>query len=133
MQKCKEKKVLLIKLMRISVLQIIAVIMLSGVSYANPDFAQSIFNKRISVNLKNVTLKEALNNIKNKTEVKFVYSSTIIPLDSKVSFQANQEKLSVVLSHLLADLQITYTANDIGGYIILKKNSKWVFLCRMLN
>jgi TonB-linked SusC/RagA family outer membrane protein len=123
MQKCKEKKkVLLIKLMRISILQFIAVIMISGVAFATPDYAQGILNKRLSINLKNVTLEEALNNIKNKVEVKFVYSSSIIPLKSKVSVNASQEKLSDVLNKILVKLDIDYSVNEHSGYIILKKN-----------
>ena len=123
MQKCKEKKkVLLIKLMRISVLQFMVVIMLSGVAIANPDYAQDILNKRLSINLKNVSLEEALNNIKNKVEVKFVYSSSIIPLKSKVSVNASQEKLSDVLNKILVKLDIDYSVNEHSGYIILKKN-----------
>jgi head-tail adaptor len=95
--------------------------MLSGVAFANPDYAQGILNKRLTVNLKNVTLEEALNNIKHKVDVKFVYSSSVIPLNSKVSVNASQEKLSDVLNKLLVKLNIDYSVNDHGGYIILKK------------
>ncbi|HMG07945.1 MAG TPA: carboxypeptidase-like regulatory domain-containing protein, partial [Mucilaginibacter sp.] len=96
--------------------------MISGVAFANPDYAQGILNKRLSINLKNVTLEEALNNIKNKVEVKFVYSSSIIPLKSKVSVNASQEKLSDILNKILIKLDIDYSVNEHSGYIILKKN-----------
>ncbi|MDB5112204.1 MAG: TonB-dependent receptor plug [Mucilaginibacter sp.] len=124
MQKCKKRKNdFLIKLMRISMLQIIAIIMFSGIAFANPDYAQ-ILNKRLSVNLKNVTLKEALNDITNKIDVKFVYSSTMIPLNNKVSVSASGEKLGIILNTLLIQLNINYTVNDISGSIILKKDDK---------
>lgn len=122
MQKSNEKNRLLIKVMRLSVLQFFAVMILSGIAYARPDFAQSVLNKRISLNLKNVTLKEALTNIKAKAEVKFVYSSSLIPLDHQVNMQVNQEKLSVILNKLLTELKVNYTVNDQSGYIILKKD-----------
>lgn len=83
MQKRNEKKVL-IRLMR-SVFQVLSLILLSGMAYAKPDFVQSILNKRISVSLKNVTLKEALCNIRTKTDVKFVYSFSRTPLNRKIS------------------------------------------------
>ncbi|HEY0175724.1 MAG TPA: carboxypeptidase-like regulatory domain-containing protein, partial [Pedobacter sp.] len=107
--------------MRISVLQLISLITLSGVLFANPGSAESILNKRLSISLKNVTLETALNNIQHKADVKFVYSSTLIPLSSMVSVNANQEKLSNILNQLLTDLHINYSVNA-SQYIILKKN-----------
>lgn len=122
MQKCKEtKKVLLVRLMRSSVLPLIALIMLSGVLFASPGSAESILNKRLSVSLKNVTLETALNNIQHKADVKFVYSSTLIPLSARVSVNASQETLSNILNKLLAELNINYTVNA-SQYIVLKKN-----------
>lgn len=122
MQKCKEtKKVLIVQLMRSSVLQLISLIMLSGVLFANPGSAESILNRRLSISLKNVTLETALNNIQHKVDVKFVYSSTLIPLSSKVSVSANQETLSNILNKLLIELNINYTVNA-SQYIVLKKN-----------
>jgi len=123
MQKCKETgKVLLIQLMRISAVQFIILALLSGMSYANAGGAESILNKRLSINLKNVTLESALTNIQNKIDVKFVYSSTIIPLSSKVTVNASQEKLSMVLNKVLAKLDVKYIVNDQSDYIILRKD-----------
>lgn len=121
MQKCKEtKKVLLRRLIGRSLLQITSLMMLSGVLLANTAAAESILNRRLSVKLKDVTLEAALNNIQHKVNVKFVYSSTIIPLSSKVSINADAEKLSIVLNRLLAELHINYSVN--ASYIVLKKN-----------
>lgn len=83
MQKRNEKKVL-IRLIR-SVFQVLSLVLLSGMAYAKPGFVQSILNKRISVSLKNVTLKEAFCNIHTKTDVKFVYSFSRAPLNHKIS------------------------------------------------
>ncbi|CAM4105114.1 TonB-linked outer membrane protein, SusC/RagA family [Pedobacter westerhofensis] len=122
MQKCKEtRKVLFIQLMRISVLQIISLFMLSGVLFANPGSSESILNKRLSISLKNVSLETALNNIQTRAAVKFVYSSTVIPLNSKVSVTASQEKLSDILTDILSDLGVNYTVNA-SQYIVLKRN-----------
>ncbi|MDB5003280.1 MAG: TonB-dependent receptor plug [Mucilaginibacter sp.] len=124
MQKCrKKKKNFLIKLMRISVLQIIALTVLSGIAFASPDYAQ-ILDKRLSINVKDVTLNDALSNIKNKVDVKFVYSSSMIPLNTKVTINASQEKLGIILNTLFIKLNIKYTVNDNSGYIILKKDDK---------
>jgi TonB-linked SusC/RagA family outer membrane protein len=121
MQKCKEtRKVLFIQLMRISVLQIISLCMLSGVLFASPGLSESILNKRLSINLKNVSLEAALNNIQTKADVKFVYSSSIIPLSSKVSITAREEKLSDILNDMLVELHVHYIVNA-SQYIVLKK------------
>jgi len=122
MQKCKEtRKVLLIQLLRISVLQIISLFMLTGVLFASPRLEESVLNKKISINLKNVTLETALNNIQDQVKVKFVYSSTLIPLNSKVSVNASDEKLGNLLNRMLIELHIDYSVNS-SQYIILKKN-----------
>jgi len=122
MQKCKEtRKVLSIQLFRISVLLIVSLITFTGISLGRSLPAESVLNKRLSINLKEVTLEKALINIQNKTGVKFVYSSTLIPLNSKVSVDASEEKLSNILNKLLAQLNIIYSVNA-GQYIVLKKN-----------
>jgi len=124
MQKCKEKKkVLLIGLVRLSILQLVAVIIFSGVSFASTNYTQSILNKRLTISLIDVTLEDALSKIKSKVDVKFFYSSSIIPLNSKVSIKANEEMLSVVLDKLFTKLNVNYTVNDHDKYIILKKNN----------
>jgi len=66
MQKSSEKNALLIKFMRSSVLQFITVMMLCGTTYASPEFGKNIFKRRIPINLKNSTLKEAWGNTRNK-------------------------------------------------------------------
>ena len=59
MQKSYTLNVLLIRLMRSSVLQLPAIILLSGAVYARPGFTSIVLNKNISANLKNVPIKEA--------------------------------------------------------------------------
>jgi len=123
MQKCKEtKNVLLVRLMRKSVIKITsAMMLLSGILIANSAHGESILNKRLTVKLKDVTLEAALNNIQNKVNVKFVYSSSIIPLSSKVTVDASEEKLSIVLNGLLKELDVNYSVNA-SQYIVLKRN-----------
>jgi TonB-linked SusC/RagA family outer membrane protein len=123
MQKCKEtRKVLFARIMRIAVLQLVALVLLTGTVFAKDGYAESILNKRLSINLKNVTLENALTYIQHKADVKFVYSSSIIPLSTKVSVNASQEKLSIVLNKLFIALSINYSVNDESEYIVLKKN-----------
>ena len=65
----------LTKSMKITSLNLIAGILLSGISYANAGYAQGILNKKISLQADDMSLKLVLNQIRNKAAVKFVYSS----------------------------------------------------------
>ncbi len=55
-----------------------------------------------------VTLKEALAQIQEKTQAKFVYSSRIPSLDDRVSIDARNQKVSSILDQLLLPRGITY-------------------------
>jgi TonB-linked SusC/RagA family outer membrane protein len=122
MQKCKEtRKVLLSQLSRISVLCMLSLFTLSSVLFAKPGSAERVLDKKLSISLKNVTLKTALDNIQKKIDVKFVYSSTLIPIGRKVSIHASEEKLSLILNKILVALNVNYSVNS-SQFIILKNN-----------
>jgi len=85
-------------------------------------YAQSILNKKISLQADDVSLRNVLSQIKTKADVKFVYSSNHIAMDTKVSARAKDEELGSVLNKVLGQLDIKYVVND--GFIILKDHSE---------
>jgi TonB-dependent starch-binding outer membrane protein SusC len=95
------------KVMRISLIQFIALFLAINFSYAHPTHAQTILDKEVTVKVENVSLKEAIQNIQGQTQVKFVYSSRI-KLKDKVTLNAEHAKLSVVLDKLLTPSKIGY-------------------------
>ncbi|HEY8918241.1 MAG TPA: hypothetical protein VIM87_17475, partial [Chitinophaga sp.] len=95
-------------------------VLLSGVTYANAVYSQGILSKKISLQADDMSLKLVLNQIRSKAAVKFVYSSSQIALDRKVTAKANEEELGKVLNRLLGK-DIDYVVSN-EGFIILKDN-----------
>jgi hypothetical protein len=102
--------------MRISFIQFVASFVLIGFSYAHTTHAQAILEKEVSVKMVNVPLKEAIQNIQEQTQVKFVYSSRV-NLKTKVSINAEKMKLQTVLEKLFAPTPIGYRV--INNQIVL--------------
>jgi TonB-dependent starch-binding outer membrane protein SusC len=95
------------KIMRISLIQFIALFLVVGFTYANPTNAQAILDKEVTIKADNVSLKDAIEHIQGQVQVKFVYSSRI-KLSNKVSLNAEKTKLSTVLDKLLTPSKIGY-------------------------
>jgi TonB-linked SusC/RagA family outer membrane protein len=107
------------KIMRIGLLQWILVATLAGASYAKETSAQSVLSKDMTLSLKNVSLKEALNQIQQKVNTQFVYSSRV-SVRENVSIDVKNQKLSKVLDQLLVARGITYRV--INDQIVLAKS-----------
>lgn len=123
MQKCKEKKKpAFITTLKLCVVHTLVIMVLAVTASGKSLIPGRILDKRLSIDLNNVALEKALINIQQKAQVKFVYSSTVVPVNSKITINATEEKLSVILSKILLRLNIDYVVNDDFGYIILKKN-----------
>jgi TonB-linked SusC/RagA family outer membrane protein len=105
-------------IMRIGLLQWLFVALLAGSSYAKESSAQSILSKDMTIRLENVSLKEALDEIEEAVDAKFVYSSRI-SLRENVSIEAKNQKLSKVLDQLLVARGINYRL--INGQIVLAR------------
>lgn len=103
-------------LMRIGILQWVITVLLASVSYGKEISAQSILDKDISINLLNVPIRTALEEIQKETNIKFVYSSKV-SVAERVSLVASKSKLSKVLDQLLIPRKIQYSV--INNQIIL--------------
>ncbi|GAB3760725.1 TonB-dependent receptor [Spirosoma pomorum] len=71
----------------------------------------------VTVSLKNVTLREALRQLEQQTDLRFVYGATL-PLDQPVSIQARKQKLSSLLDNLLSPLGLAY--EQVDNHIVLR-------------
>ncbi|HEY0666745.1 MAG TPA: carboxypeptidase regulatory-like domain-containing protein, partial [Sphingobacteriaceae bacterium] len=74
--------------------------------------------KIISVDYKNLRLKEILNDLSGKYNLQFSYSNEQVPLDKKMSLHAVKKPVNVILDQLLKPAGLNYTV--IGNQIILK-------------
>lgn len=86
---------------------------------ANTGYSQV---NNISLHLKNVTLGEALEEIKQKGEYSLWYRNEEINLNKRVSLQAENEEITQVLDDLLADQHLTYIVENRHIVIYKKEN-----------
>lgn len=114
-----QKHALFIKIMRLSLSQLVILLIMTGVSFAGITHAQEVLDKPITLDIKNQTLKEVLRKIESELDVKFAYSKEAIASLERISVHANNEKLSDVLDKLLKPRQIHYYV--IGNQIILNR------------
>src|SRR5688572_24405206 len=108
----------LIKIMRITLSQVVVMLILTGISRAEIGNAQSALERDISIDMSDQSLSSVLKQIEDKASVRFVYSKNFITLEQNVSISASNEKLATVLDKLLAPLHIQYEA--IKDRIVLK-------------
>lgn len=106
------------KIMRIGLLQWILAVSLAAGSYAKETAAQSVLSKDMTLTLRNVSLKQALNEIQARANTRFVYSSRV-SVKENVTIDVKNQKLSRILDQLLAPRGINYKV--INNQIVLAK------------
>lgn len=77
-----------------------------GQLLAGETYAQST---RLSLNLKSVAVKSALDEIEQKSEFVFLYNSKLIDVDRIVSIDLKDQKVSEILKKLFEETDIVYT------------------------
>ncbi|MEI6138348.1 MAG: TonB-dependent receptor [Mariniphaga sp.] len=66
----------------------------------------------LSLNLKNTSIKQVLNQIEDQSEFYFLYSSKIVDVERKVDVNVNGEKISKILDNMFAGTEIVPTILD---------------------
>lgn len=109
------------KIMRITSLQLLAMLLTLTCLQANNSNAQEILNQKISLEAQNVQLKKVLNDIEKQVKVDFTYSSQIITAKQPVSIVVQEERLETILEKLFSPISIDYKVfND--RTIVLSKS-----------
>lgn len=119
MESLPKKRKLLLIAMRITCLQLLISVVLSGLAVAREGLAQEALNRNVSVQIENKSLKVALGILEKSANVKFTYLPQLVSKNDKVTITANKQPLSIVLEKLLKPLNLSYEAS--GEYIILTK------------
>ncbi|WP_010134510.1 SusC/RagA family TonB-linked outer membrane protein [Ochrovirga pacifica] len=78
--------------------------------------------KRITLNLKEVTVEKVLNEIEYQTAYRFLYNLKDIDLEKKVSIQVRNQAIKPTLNLLFKNTQTIYEISD--PHIILKKKKE---------
>lgn len=106
-------------IMKITLSQLMALLVFCCGSYAAPGKAQGVLDNTVKIDYTSAKLKTVLSGIEKSAGVKFVYSESVIDADQEVSLSAESEKLSEVLSDLLRSRGIAYQVVD--NQIVLNK------------
>ena len=77
--------------------------------FASGSYSQ---NTKISLELKSVTVKEALKAIENSSEFFFIYNNELINVDRKVDVNAKDEKISEILNEMFTGESVEITVID---------------------
>lgn len=112
MQKRRQLDAILIKVMRITILQIFLSVLFFGVSLADKLRAQEILDQRISINVTNQNIEKVLDRIQTQSKVRFVYSFEVIKAGRKVSLNMRDERLENVFEALFTPLNIDYSVTN---------------------
>lgn len=99
---------ILLKIMKISVVQIAIFVIFSGMSMAFDGKAQEFLNRTITLKSEDTRLRKVLSMLEQQADVQFVYSSKAIKADRKVKLSVVNERLETVLQKVLPPLQISY-------------------------
>lgn len=104
------------KIMRITLTQILFSIVLFGASYAKTN-AQNFLNSTVSIKLDNLTIKEAFSEIERASDVRFLYSTSLVNTHRRLSLQMQDGSLGELLEILLKPMNLDYKVQ--GRQIIL--------------
>lgn len=120
MQKRRQLDAILIKVMRITLLQISLSVLFIGISFAGNLRAQEILDQRITINVANQNIEKVLDKIQSQSNVRFVYSFEVINASRKVSLNMRDERLETVFDALFKPLKIDYSISN-KRTVLLKK------------
>ncbi|MET7256829.1 SusC/RagA family TonB-linked outer membrane protein [Dyadobacter fermentans] len=109
----------LLKIMRISLIQLFIIIGFSEFAVAFDGFGQEVLNRRLTINIREQKIGAALEQIGKLSGVHFMYSPELIRSQRKVTFSAREEKLESILDNFLTPLQVSYEVS--GKQILLKR------------
>ena len=113
-----------VRIMKISFIQLFILAVFSSVTYAEYSYGQDVLDNKVTIELKDKSLSDALKLIESEAKVRFAYSQEFIDLDQSISVSVQGEKLSQVLKKIFAPLKIDYEV--IEGQIVLKRQNKTV-------
>ncbi|SDX69658.1 SusC/RagA family TonB-linked outer membrane protein [Flavobacterium degerlachei] len=121
MKKPVVKQRLLLRIMKITLFQFLLAFVFSTVTMANSVKGQKKLDTKVTLSIENLSLSNALAKLEKTANVKFSYNSRISQLNQIVSYKANDELLSSILSNILKPLNITYS--EVSNQIVLQNKT----------
>src|SRR5690606_14806764 len=78
-----------------------------------------ILEKKISVDYKDVRLKQVIDDLSKKYHLRFSYANEQVPLNKKVTLKAVDQPVRAVVEQLLKPLGLTYVVT--GNQLVIKQ------------
>ncbi|GAB2591970.1 TonB-dependent receptor [Spirosoma areae] len=107
------------KLMKISAVQLCCALLFTGMAWAHDTRAQELLTRRVTLDLKEQSIKRILATLEKAADVRFLYSPEQIQASRRATVNAQNETLDDVLARLLNPLQISYKVA--GQQIVLNR------------
>ncbi len=99
-------------LMKLSLSQVLLSVIFTTFCLASPK-AQDILDRKVTLHLENVALRNALTQLENQANIQFGYSSKAIKVQRRVSITATNQRLADILNDVLKPMHISYrVVND---------------------
>lgn len=96
---------------KLSICMVLLLNMLMGLSVYG-SIRQDVSSRKISIALKDVTIRNALSKISDAADISFVYVNSQALDKNKVSITAQNEQVGVLLKRLLTPYSFSYTVVD---------------------
>lgn len=109
-------------------LSVVLLIFGTFVLQANSTYSQ----KKISLNLTNVTIERLLDEIESRTDFRFIYSTEDIDIDRRVAVVARRQSVDVILNDVFAGTKTAFSIDE-GQIFLLKDNNKKPSLEKILS
>lgn len=98
---------------------LLLVVFLSTALIAQGAPRQEVLDIEVTISLKDVTLKQALQEIEAIAKVKFVYSRSYLKLDEKVTIDVTSKKLGQLLEELFSPREIKFSVHGDENFVVL--------------
>lgn len=117
-------KPILVKIMKITFLQLTLSLSLLGSAIAKDGKAQAILDTKITVSESNIALKAVIKKLEEKYHVNFAFSPALINDNQKVNASFTDKALGTVLTELFTPLNLAYEVS--GDVIVIRNNTPQV-------
>ncbi|RRB02245.1 TonB-dependent receptor [Larkinella rosea] len=107
------------KALEMSCLQLFISGFLTSIALATGIRAQAILDTKVTIQVQSQDVKSVLALIEEQTKIRFLYSTSLIQAERKVSLHVQREKLGTVLEEMLKPLNLGYEVS--GKQIILNR------------
>ena len=101
-------KKLIFRLMKITLCQLMLLGTVAGLGYAHPSDAQELLQKRVSLSVRNGSLKEVLQSLEKQADVVFSYQREVLSTSGKVNAEYQSQTLQTVLREVLGAQKISF-------------------------